>query len=183
MLLHTIDWWPAQSQGSDAGQEKRDRLGQLFPVAPLDMAARTLIAEQEWPLCRQLYDYILYQQIHGRRLTPAGALGLAVANARLVQHLWPEADRGMLSAGLGAVTEFAIGDRVTRRELQILKGELAHLRDGWTAQAGERAGLAVPTGRQWERSAAIGGARAAIWRSAFLYLELAVSGGKVSEYV
>lgn len=222
MLLHTVDWWPAQPQVSDAGQEKRDRLGHLFPAATLEEAARTLIHAQEWSLCRQLYDHVLYQQIRVRRLSTAGVLGLAVANGRLVQHLWPAAERGMLSAALGAVTEYAIGDRITRRELHTLKTEIGHLRDGWTATPGEQAGLAamqavvavlraaeraksesdlarngvrvlgwvesaavqaVPAGRQWERGAAISGARAEIWRSAFLYLELATSGGRVTEYV
>lgn len=133
MLLHTPDWWPAEADGS--GTVTRERLGHLFPVGMMDETARTLIAEQEWALCRRLYDYVVYRKLREGRLSTEGALGLSVANARLVTHLWPMEQWEVASATLSAMTDYAMGNRLTKKALHAIKlrlQEVCHTGGGGT---------------------------------------------------
>jgi hypothetical protein len=214
MLLHTVDWWPRESNG--AGSQTRDRLAGLFPAATLDDTAHALVADQQWALCRQLYDHILYHQLAEGLLLHEAVLGISAANVRLVSYLWPAGERGLLATALGGVAEYAMGRRLTKKGLYALKCEVDRLLEAMTSRgesvavrqsvesvvavlrAGARsqtdsdlarhsvrvlscveaaAMYAVPEGRSLGRTRAIAAARAEIWQSAFLYLDLAVSDG------
>jgi hypothetical protein len=132
MLLHTSDWWPRE--GYAGAHQSRDRLAHLFPAAMLDDAAHAMIADQQWALCRQLYEHVLNSQLTVGHLTQDGLLGLMVANARLVCYLWPDDARRGLSAALGAVTDYAMGRRLTKRALGVIKAEAQALLNDMAAR-------------------------------------------------